>query len=206
MNFWICFFIGVAIKIAVLVSWHTNPVSLCKSNDIQFEIQRRCSYLKNVDLDFVPLVLKLYPIQFFISLPLEIKLTMGQLLTFFLCNSWTFLSYWLIYFGYSANYNAREAFVIIFLIFSDLRNCLRSVGTIVITTESDWNSLKIILIKQFLSKATIFCCFHVFSVRSPQIFQVQAKISTIGPVFPEYLSVSDNCDTKEYRYLNKVIH
>ena len=38
-------------------------------------------------------------------------------------------------------------------------------------------------------KASIFCCFDVFSVRPPQIFQVQAEISTKRPVFLEYLSV-----------------
>ena len=39
------------------------------------------------------LVLKLCPIQVVISLPLWIKLTMGQLLLFFLCNFSTFFSY-----------------------------------------------------------------------------------------------------------------
>ena len=57
------------------------------------EIQKRCSYLKNVALDFVLLVLKLYPIQVVISLPLWIKLTMGQLLLLFLCNFCSFFSY-----------------------------------------------------------------------------------------------------------------
>ena len=56
-----CFFIGVAIKIAVLVSWHTTSVSVCLPNDPELEIQKRCSYFKNVALDFVLLVLKLYP-------------------------------------------------------------------------------------------------------------------------------------------------
>ena len=39
-------------------------------------------------------------------------------------------------FCYAANYNIQGAFVIIFLICNDLLNCLISVGTIVITTES----------------------------------------------------------------------
>ena len=39
------------------------------------------------------LVLKLCPIQAVISLPLWIKLTMGQLLLFFLCNVSNFFSY-----------------------------------------------------------------------------------------------------------------
>ena len=70
------FLIGVATKIAVLVGWHTTPVSLGQSNDLQLEIQKRCPY-KDGGLDFVLLVLKLYPIQDVISLPLWIKFTMG---------------------------------------------------------------------------------------------------------------------------------
>ena len=101
------------------------------------------------------LVLKLCPIQVVISLPLWIKLTMGQLLLLFLCNFCSFFSYvggvlvinlfsmllidifWLFSkLKHKANYNRRGAFVKIFLICSDLLNCLRSVSTIVITTES----------------------------------------------------------------------
>ena len=51
------------------------------------------SYRKNVPLDVVLLVLKLCPIQVVVSLPLWIKLTMGQLLLFFLCNFSSFFSY-----------------------------------------------------------------------------------------------------------------
>ena len=80
--------------------------------------------------------------------------------------------------------------MIIFFICSDLLNCLRSVGTLVITTESDQNSLKVIFTERFLTKGSIFWCFDVFSVWPPQIFQVQAKISTIQPLFPDYLSIS----------------
>ena len=79
---------------------------------------------------------------------------------------------------------------IFFLICSYLLNCLGSVWTIVMTTESGWNSLKVIFTKQFFTKATIFCCFDVFSAQPPQIFQAQAKISTTRPVLPDYLSVS----------------
>ena len=87
------------------------------------------------------------PIQVAISLPLWIKLTMVQLFLLFLCffsyaggalvsKQPTFIRcYWFINFGYSENYNTQKAFVIIFLICSDLLNCLRSVGTIVITRE-----------------------------------------------------------------------
>ena len=34
------------------MSWRTTPVSLCSSNDLQYEIQKRHCYLKNVALDF----------------------------------------------------------------------------------------------------------------------------------------------------------
>ena len=93
---------------------------------------------------------------------------------------------WYVYFGYSANYNTRGAFAIHFLICGDLLNCLRSPDTMVITTESGLNSLKIIFTMQFLPKITIFRCFDVSSVWPLQIFQVQAKISTARPVFPNY--------------------
>ena len=52
------------------------------------------------------------------------------------------------------------------------------------------NSLKVIFTKKFLAKVAIFCCFDVCSVQLPWIFQVQAKISTVRPVFPDYLSMS----------------
>ena len=57
------------------------------------ESQKRCCYLKNVALDFVLLVLKLCPIQFVISLPLWIKLTMDQSFFVFLFNFSSFFSY-----------------------------------------------------------------------------------------------------------------
>ena len=60
----------------------------------------------------------------------------------------------------------------------------------VITRESGQNSLKVIFTEQFLAKVAIFRCFDVCSVWPPQIFQVQAKISTVRSVFPDYLSVS----------------
>ena len=53
-------------------------------------------------------------------------------------------------------------------------------------------SLKVIFTEYLLAKVAIFCCFDVCSVWPPQIFQVQAKISTVRPVFPDYLSVSYN--------------
>ena len=47
---------------------------------------------------------------------------------------------------------------------------------------------------QFLAKVAIFCCFDVCSVRPPQICQVQAKISTVRPVLPDYRSASYDYD------------
>ena len=92
------FFIGAAIKIAVLVSWHTTLVSLSYSDDLQLEIQER-SWYENVMVKMllwmyvVLLVLNLCLIQVVISIPYWIKLTIGQLLLFFLCNFSSFFSY-----------------------------------------------------------------------------------------------------------------
>ena len=74
----------------------------------------------------------------------------------------------------------------LFLICSHLLNRLTNVDTI---------SLKVIF-----TKATIFRCFDLCSVRPPQIFQIQAKIWTIRPVFPDYLSVSNG-----YGFRNKFL-
>ena len=64
----------------------------------------------------------------------------------------------------------------------------------VIPTENGYNSLKVIFAEQFLTNTTIFRCFDVCSVRPPQTFQVEVKISTVRPAFPDYLSVSyDYC-------------
>ena len=49
---------------------------------------------------------------------------------------------------------------------------------------------KVIFNKQFLTEFTISWCSDVCSVWPTQIFQVQAKKSTVRPVFPDYLSVS----------------
>ena len=48
--------------------------------------------------------------------------------------------------------------------------------------------------EHFLAKVAIFCCFDVCSVRPPQICQVQAKISTVRPVLPDYPSASYDYD------------
>ena len=62
------------------------------------------------------------------------------------------------------------------------------------TAESGLSSLKVIFTEQFPAKVTIFRCFDVCSVLPPQIIQVQAKISTVRPMFPDYLSVSYDYD------------
>ena len=133
---------------------------------------------------------------------------MGQLLLFFLCNFSCFFSYVggipvtnhfsllliligrQLQFGYSANYKTQGVFVILFLICSNFLNILRSLGTMVIITESGQNRLKVIFTDQFVPKVAIFRCFDVCSVWPPQIFKVQAKISTVRPVLPAYLPVS----------------
>ena len=100
------------------------------------------------------------------------------------------------------NNNTRGAFAIHFLICSDLLNYLRSLGTIVRTTESGQNSLKVIFTKQFLTKVTIIRCFDVCSAQPPQIFQVKAKISTVR----SDLSVSYDYDLTKRKSLMKAFY
>ena len=136
------------------------------------------------------LVLKLYPILIVISFPLWIKFTFCSFFTYVwgVLVTNLFHCYWLKYFGYSVNYNTRGAFMIIFLICSNLMNCLRSVGTRAITTESGWNSLKVVFTKQFITKATIFWCF----------------INRTRSVFPDYLSVSYDYGKITFREILKL--
>ena len=83
----------------------------------------------------------------------------------------------------------------IIFICSGSLNCLRSVCTIVITTKKRKAKpvSKQSPLRKFSLKAAIFCCSDVCPVKPPQKFQVQAKISTIRPVFPDYLSISYDC-------------
>ena len=141
-------------------------------------------------------------------LPLWTKLIKGQLLLFFLSNFSSF-------FSYVGTIHVTNHFTLLLidryilaiqqiiahkehLRYSfwciDLLNCLRSLETMVITTESDWNTLKFIFTEQFVIKVAILCCFDVWSVRPPQIFHVEAKISTVRPVFSDYLSISYDND------------
>ena len=70
-----------------------TPMSLCRSNNLHLEIQKWRCYLKNVALDFVfGLEAMPHPSCYLTSI-MDIKLTMGQLLLFFLCNFSSFFSY-----------------------------------------------------------------------------------------------------------------
>ena len=154
------------------------------------------------------LVLKLCPIQVVISLPLWTKLIKGQLLLFFLSKSSSFFSYvGIIHVTNHFTLLLIDRYILAIqqiiahkehLRYSfwciDLLNCLRSLETMVITTESGWNTLKFIFTEQFVIKVAILCCFDVWSVRPPQIFHVQAKISTVRLVFSDYLSISYDND------------
>ena len=71
----------------------TTPVFLCQSNDLQLEIQQRRCYLKNVALDFVFGFEAMPHPSCYLTSIMDIKLTMGQLLLFFLCNFSSFFSY-----------------------------------------------------------------------------------------------------------------
>ena len=152
----------------------------------------------------VVLVLKLHPDRSYYLTSTMDKTHHGSIISLFYVQVLQLFSYigvvlitnlfhcywWIIYFGYSVNCNAKWAFMIIFLIWKDLLNCLRCVGTMVITATSGSNSLKIFFTKQLLITDKIFYCFDVCPVQQLQIFQVQAKTSTLCPVFPDYLSVS----------------
>ena len=90
-----------------------------------------------------------------------------------------FCCFWLIYFGYPGNSNTRDAFFF----------CLRTVGTLVISAENWWNSLKVVFTDNPTQKLW-FSLFWCILCMSSLIFPVQAKISTIQPKFLDYLSVS----------------
>ena len=68
----------------------------------------------------------------------------------------------------------------------NLLNCIRSIGTIVITTEIGLNSLEVIFTKQFLTKAKIFQVY----IKTPNISSSSQNINKQDLCFPDYLSVS----------------
>ena len=144
---------------------------------LRFKKKMFLSYKCCFALDFVFLVLKLYPIQVIISLPLWIKLTMGQLLLLFLRNFCSF-------FVYVGGVLVTNFFSLLFSLFHLQRSSE--------LPQKHWhhsrdrNLLKHPQSHFHYAKAPIFCCFDVFTVQPPQIFQGQAKISTIRLV---YLSV-----------------
>ena len=84
--------------------------------------------------------------------------------------------------GYPDKY-AQGAFVIIFIICSDLHNCLRSLCTVAIRTEHEKEKRK-------SSLQAAFSLFRRISGRTTPEIQVQDKIPTIRSLFPYYLSVS----------------
>ena len=86
------FFHRCSYKKSCFIELAYNCSVLLLTNDLQLEIQKRRRYFQNLTLDFVLLVLKLCPIQVVVLLPLWIKLTMGQLLLFFLYNFSSFFS------------------------------------------------------------------------------------------------------------------
>ena len=86
-----------------------------------------------------------------------------------------------LYFGYS-NYNTQGVFATLFFICSDLLNFLRSLGTMVITTESG-KTASVIFTWQFLAKVAIFLCFDVCYIRPPQNFKFKRKYQQYGPCF-----------------------
>ena len=134
---------------------------------------------------------------------------MGQLLLFFLHNVSIFFSY---VGGIPATYHFSLFLIDKYILaiqqiithkehlrysFLNLLNFLRTLCTMIITTESGQDSLRVVFTEQLLVKVIIFRCFDVSSVQPTQIFQVQAKISAVRLVFPDSLSVC-------YDYVNVV--
>ena len=136
------------------MSWHTTPLSIqLQSNDLEFEIQERSCYLKNLALNFMLLVLKLCPIQAVIS----------SYCSFFCATSADFLAYvggvlvtnlfsLLLIDRYTLaiqqTITLEEYLRYSFFICSNLLNRLRSLGTMVITTECGSKSLSLSIFLQ----------------------------------------------------------
>ena len=89
------------------------------------------------------------------------------------------------YFSYSSNCNTRRVFVIIFLICSDLLNCLRRVGTIAVAAASKW-------LKQpqsyfhyaFPHKSNHFSVLMYFVNGHPRYFKFKRKYQQYDPCYP----------------------
>lgn len=117
----------------------------------------------------------------FVSLPLRIKLIMGPVIAAFYvhiskCLKQPFL---LLLHWYAAaiqtikqtNGVLKWCFKMkIFLIFSDLLNCLRNVYTISIRTENGLNSIKVISSRKILTASRHFNYLQVFLIQPPQKF------------------------------------
>ena len=86
------------------------------------------------------------------------------------------------------NFNAQGALVIIFFICSDLFICLRNPCTVAIR-KWKWK-------RENPHCKQPFHCFDVFPVWPPQKFQVQIKVPTIWPVFPDYIYVFNDYAVK----------
>ena len=144
----------------------------------------------------------LYPIQVVISLPWWIKHTMRQLLIFFLWKCLSFFSY--------------VGGALVFNFFSVIlfdKHILAIQQTI--THEEDlWHSFWSVTIcwtaaealvpwskQQKMAKKSFY---DVCSVQPPQIFHVQVIISTVRPVFPDYLSVSYDYTSRNHWHSNKL--
>ena len=68
------------------------------------------------------------------------------------------------------------------MICSLLLNCLRSIVTIVVTTESGQNSLQVIFTVQFLTKLPFFAVFMYFLYNHPRCFNSSENINNTDQV------------------------
>ena len=62
------------------------------------------------------------------------------------------------------------------------------------TTESGWNSLKVIFIKKFFTESSHFLVFWCIPCTATPV-SISSEMSTIWPVFPDCLSVSYDYDS-----------
>ena len=153
------FFLRIAIK--QLFQWVSIQLTQFTGTNLMFWSFKK-DFLGNAAEDFMLLVLKWRLASFTlsnllqletllvpISLALGIRLITCQFSFLFLWNCCMFFwktegialetrlfqCYWLIHFGYTANYKTQGTFAINFLIYSNFFNFFRSVGIIFVTVE-----------------------------------------------------------------------
>ena len=162
---------------------------------------------------------------------------MGQLFVLFLCNFCRVFRYveWILVtklfslsltdlFSFPAKYNTQGAFLIIFLICSNLLKCLRSFGIIVIGTESVLMSLKQSFSSSNSSRKLLFYTVLIYSLNSHhRYFNFNQKyqqyglcfkaifpflMTTVGLILNNFLYFRQfkNMEMIRYKYIHTLIY